>query len=138
MRLLVLCAAGSFSFEQVEQAPDADAIAVIPPPIIAMGLWLVDLGGVVAETRVEREPLDVGRHHEGEALAVRPGIVGALRQWNVIVAIVLRQEIHACSALGHVAPDVQNDFDARCEQIAVDIDRAERQAGFAQLRAHAM
>src|SRR5256885_1150997 len=46
--------------QQVEQAPDADAVAVVAPRVVAMRLRLAGLRRVVAETAAEGEPLDVG------------------------------------------------------------------------------
>src|SRR5262249_9014511 len=77
---------------ELEQAPDADAVAVIAPRVIALRLRLAVLGVVVAAPAPEREDLDVGRDAERETLAARPGIVLALGEWQVVVARVLRYE----------------------------------------------
>src|SRR6185436_7586188 len=84
--------------EQLEQRPHADAVGVVAPRIVAMRLRLALLRRVVAEAGAEREPLDVGRQHEREALAARPAVVLALDQRDEIVAAVLREK-----RLGHGA-----------------------------------
>ena len=47
--------------EQFEQPPDADAVTVVAPSIVAVRLRLALLRRVMAEARAESEPLDVGR-----------------------------------------------------------------------------
>src|SRR6266571_698214 len=79
---------------EVEQAPDADAVAVVAPGIVSLRLGLARLGVVVPEPRAE-----------GEALALRPGIVLALGDGNVVVARVPREKIsgHAGGSLAQSA-----------------------------------
>src|SRR5512134_2033072 len=76
--------------QQIEQTPDADAVAVVAPGVVAVRLRLAELGRVVAEARAVREPLDVGGDEEREALAARPAVILALDYWKKIVAAVLR------------------------------------------------
>ena len=64
--------------EELEQPPDADAVTVVAPGVVAMGLRLAGLRRVVAEAGAEGEPLDVGRYDEREALAGRPRVVAPL------------------------------------------------------------
>jgi len=83
--------------EQLEQAPDADAVAVIAPGIVAMRLRLAALRRIVTEAGAEREPLDVRRQDEGKApcFSIRtagPAIVAPLRQRDEVVAAVLGKE----------------------------------------------
>src|SRR5262249_6884672 len=88
--------------EQLEQAPDADAVAIVPPGVVAVGLRLTGLRRVVPEPGAEGEPFDVGRDRERETRAARPAVVLALGQGNVVVAIVLRErelDRHRQSAL---------------------------------------
>ena len=85
---------GQFHFvEHIEKAPDADAVAVVAPRIIAMGLRLAVLGVVVAAPLAERETFDIGRQTECETLATGPVVVLALGDRRVIVAPVVRQWI---------------------------------------------
>jgi hypothetical protein len=78
--------------EELEQAPDADAVAVVAPGIVAVGLRLSGLRRVVAEPGAEGKPLDVGRQAEREALALRPRVVFSFYEGNKLVARVLRQQ----------------------------------------------
>jgi hypothetical protein len=78
--------------EELEQPPDADAVAVVAPGIVAMRLRLAGLRGVVTEAGAECEPLDVRRDDEGESLAARPAVVAPLRQRDEVVAAVLGKE----------------------------------------------
>src|SRR5439155_1163423 len=78
--------------EQVEQAPHADAIAVVAPGVIAVRLRLAGLGRIVPETRAIGEPLDIGGEQEREALAAGPAVVPAFRQRDEGIAPVLRQQ----------------------------------------------
>ena len=57
--------------ENLEQAPVADAVAVVAPGIVARGL-LAAAHRVHADAGAEREMLDVERDVEGEPLAARP------------------------------------------------------------------
>jgi hypothetical protein len=61
--------------EKVEQAPDADAVAVVAPGVVAVRLRLAGLRRVVAESGAKSEPLDVGREDESEPLAARPAVI---------------------------------------------------------------
>ena len=76
--------------QQVEQAPDADAVAVVAPGIVAVRLRLAGLGRIVPQPRAEGEPLDVRGEQERQALAARPAVVFAFNQRNEVVAAVLR------------------------------------------------
>ena len=78
--------------QQVEQAPDADPIAVVAPGIIAVRLRLAGLRRVVAEARAEGEPLDVGGDGEREPPALGPCVVAPRRQGRIVIAVVLRQQ----------------------------------------------
>jgi hypothetical protein len=66
-------------FEQVKETPDADAIAVITPRIVALGLGLANPGTVVATPLAERKAFDIRRDAKRQALAAWPVIVGAIR-----------------------------------------------------------
>ncbi len=78
--------------EEVEQAPDADAVAVVAPGVVAVRLRLAGLRRVVAEPGAEGKPLDVGGEDEGEALSARPAVVLPFDQRDKIIAAVLRQQ----------------------------------------------
>jgi len=75
----------------VEDAPDADAQAVVAPAVVAH----VGLGAErrrrMAETFAEAEVFDVQRTIEGQALAARPGEVPALDDRRIAVAVVFSQ-----------------------------------------------
>jgi hypothetical protein len=73
--------------EELEQPPDADAVAIVAPGIVAVRLRLPGLRRVVAEAGAEREPLDVRREDESEAPFLS---IGPARP--VVVPGVLRQE----------------------------------------------
>jgi hypothetical protein len=73
-------------FGQIEQPPDADAVAVVAPGIVALRLRLAVLGVVVASAFAESKDLDVGRDAECEPLAPRPAVVLALGEWDIFVA----------------------------------------------------
>src|ERR671936_1002717 len=79
--------------EELQQPPDADAIAIVTPGIVAMRLRLARLRRVVTQAGTEGEPFDVGGDDECEALAARPAVVAPLRERYKIVAVVLRQEL---------------------------------------------
>src|SRR5215831_7191453 len=70
-----------------EQAPVADAVAIIAPSEIARRL-LAAAHRVHAETGLKGEMLDVERNIEGEPLAARPRVVRPLYDWRVGVARV--------------------------------------------------
>src|SRR5438034_11291713 len=78
--------------EQLEQAPHADAIAVVAPRVIAVRLRLAGLGRIVPEAGAIGEPLDIGGEQEREALAAGPAVVPALRQRDEVIAPMLRQQ----------------------------------------------
>src|SRR5881397_385501 len=65
--------------EQLEQAPDAHAVAVVAPAVDAVALRLVRRRDGGALAGAEAEGLDVERHVDGQATAPGPGIVGPLR-----------------------------------------------------------
>ena len=59
--------------EDFEQAPIADAIAIVAPGEVARRL-LTAADGIHADSRAEREVLDIERDIEGKPLATRPGV----------------------------------------------------------------
>ena len=63
---------------EIEEPPDADAVAVVAPRVVALRLRLAVLRVVVAAALAEREALDVGGDAEREALAAGPAVVLAL------------------------------------------------------------
>jgi len=65
-------------FGKVEQPPDADAVAVVAPGVVALRLRFARLGVVVAQPRAKSKAFDVGRNAEREAFPAGPGIVLAL------------------------------------------------------------
>src|SRR5262249_5781069 len=77
--------------EQLEQPPNADAVAVVAPAVDALPLRRVGWrdGGALAGT--EAEGFDVERHVDGQRAAAGPGVVGSLRDVRVLVASVRRQ-----------------------------------------------
>src|SRR5882762_2999920 len=78
--------------EQLEQAPYADAIAVVAPRVIAVRLGLAGLGRIVPEAGAIGEPLDIAGEQAREPLAAGPAVVLALRQRHEVIAAVLRQQ----------------------------------------------
>src|SRR5262249_48782591 len=62
-----------------EQAPVADAVAVVAPGIVAAGLRPAAVGRIHADPGPEREVLDVERDIEGEPLSLRPAVVRPAR-----------------------------------------------------------
>src|SRR5262245_6373093 len=80
--------------EQVEQAPDADAVAVVAPGVVALLLRLALLRGIPAGALAIGVDLDVGGHAERQALAAGPGIVLALADDRIVVAVVLGERQH--------------------------------------------
>jgi hypothetical protein len=78
--------------EELEQPPHADAVAVVAPRVVALRLRLAHLGGVMPQAGAEGVPLDVGGNAEGEPPAAWPAVVLALRQRDVVVALVLGKE----------------------------------------------
>ena len=64
---------------ELEQAPGADAVAVVAPGEAALVRLRVRRGVVVAEALAESEVLDVEAQVHREALAARPAVVLALR-----------------------------------------------------------
>src|SRR5882762_1235357 len=78
--------------EQLEQAPYADAIAVVAPRVIAVRLGLAGLGRIVPEAGAIGEPLDIAGEQERQPLAAGPAVVLALRQRHEVIAAVLRQQ----------------------------------------------
>src|SRR3989338_6366865 len=76
---------------EIKEAPDADAIAVIAPRVIALGLRFAMLCIVVTAPLAERMHRDVGGQAERKALPARPGIVLALGQRRILVSIVARK-----------------------------------------------
>jgi hypothetical protein len=63
--------------EQLEHAPDADAIAVVAPAIDAVALRLVGRRDGHALAHAVGEGLDVDGDVDGQAPAARPRVVGA-------------------------------------------------------------
>jgi len=64
--------------EELQQPPDADAVAVVAPGIVAVRLRLAGLRGIMAEPGTEGEPFDIGGEDESEALVARPAVVFSL------------------------------------------------------------
>src|SRR5262245_42883438 len=92
--------------EQVEQAPDADAVAVVAPGVIALLLRLALLRGVPAGALAIGVDLDVGGHAERQALAAGPGIVLALADAGVALAFVLgERQIKGCRPAVTAGPE---------------------------------
>ena len=88
--------------EQVEDAPDADAIAVVAPAVDAVALGLVGRGDGRALADPEAEGLDVEGQVDGEPAPARPGVVGSPRDVRVLVASVRGQ--HGVAFLPAVDP----------------------------------
>src|SRR5262245_32201582 len=83
--------AGQFELvEQVEQAPDADAIAVVAPSEIALVRRLARHDRIRSHSCAEGEDLDIRSDPERQALAARPGIVRATIDWRIRIPVVLR------------------------------------------------
>src|SRR5262249_53752900 len=77
--------------EEVENAPDADAVAVVAPRVIALRLRCRAAGRIGAEAGAEGEVLDIVAEIDGEPLAAGPRVVLAAIDWHVVVAVVGRQ-----------------------------------------------
>ena len=58
--------------EEVEVVPDADAVAVVAPRVVALVLRRGAAGRVGAEAGAEGEILDIVAEVDGEPLAARP------------------------------------------------------------------
>ena len=86
--------------EEVEHAPDADAVAVVAPRVVALRLWRRAAGRVRAEARAEGKVLDVVAEVDGEPLAAGPRVVLAAVDRHVVVAVVDRQ-LHGAPPVGH-------------------------------------
>ena len=86
--------------EKVEHAPDADAVTVVAPRVVALRLWRRAAGRVRAEARAEGKILDVVAEVDGEPLTGRPRVVLAAVDRNVVVAVVDRQ-LHGTTPVGH-------------------------------------
>src|SRR5262245_7858022 len=76
--------------EHLEQAPVADAVAVIAPCPVARRLRPAAAvrGRVHADAGAEGEMLDVERHVHGKPLAAGPAVIGPLRYGRIAVAAV--------------------------------------------------
>ena len=98
-RIDVVCRRQLELLEQVEQAPDADSVAVVAPGIIALLLRLALLGRIPAGALAIGVDLDIGGDAERQPLAAGPGIVLALADDRIVVAIVLGQRQHRMSSV---------------------------------------
>ena len=76
--------------EELEQPPDADAVAVIAPGIDAGAHRLVRRRDGHALADAEAERLDIDGDVDGQARAVRPRVIGSLGDVRVLVASVRR------------------------------------------------
>src|SRR5271170_2728291 len=83
--------------------PQADAVAVIAPGIVAMALRRRGTRRVAAEPGAEGEMLDVVVEGNGEPLAPGPLIWRPLVDRDIVVAAV-RREFHGCNSEPHDAP----------------------------------
>ena len=80
--------------EELEEAPDPDPIAVVPPRVDAVALGLVRRGDGRALAAAETERLDVERDVDREPPTVRPAVVGAIEDAPVRVASMALQRHH--------------------------------------------
>src|SRR5262245_584339 len=80
--------------KEVEHAPDADAVPVIAPGVIALLLRFAFFCRIPAGTFAIGIDLDVRRDAKGQPLSVGPGIVLALVDDRIVIAIVLGNRQH--------------------------------------------
>src|SRR5258708_24799636 len=106
--------------EQVEHPPDADPVAIVAPGVIALLLRLALLGRIPAGALAIGVDLDVGRRAKGEPLALRPGIVLALADDRIVIAVVLGKRQHRFS------PSVTRDIAGRRAIAPILIHRCSR------------
>jgi hypothetical protein len=71
--------------EEVKDTPDADAVAVVAPRVVALRLWRRPTGRVGAEARAEGEVLDIVAEVDGEPLAAGPRVVFAAVDRHVVI-----------------------------------------------------
>src|SRR5215475_9308917 len=74
--------------EEVEDAPDANAVAVVAPGVVALRLRHRATGRVGALPRAEGEVLYVVAEVDGEPFVVGPRVVLAAVDRDVVVAVV--------------------------------------------------
>ena len=69
----VMCGRKLQFIEQIKQPPDPDAVSIVAPGVIALGLTAATAERWIrADARAEREVFDVGADIKREAFAVRP------------------------------------------------------------------
>src|SRR5215510_14788752 len=85
--------------EQIEHAPDADPVAVVTPGVIALLLRLALLCRIPARALAIGIDLDIGRDAKGQPLAVGPGIVLALTDDRIFIAIMFGNGQHQVSSV---------------------------------------
>src|SRR6516225_7023073 len=84
--------------------PEADAIAVVAPGIVAMGLGSEYTRRVDPEPRAKREKLDVAAEGDGEAGALGPFVLRPLVDRHVVIAS-MGGELHSvCSGTKNPSP----------------------------------
>jgi len=86
--------------EEIEHAPDADAVAVVAPRVVALRLRRRAAGRVGAEAGAVGKVLDVVAEVDGEPLAAGPRVVLAAVDWQIVVAAVGWQP-HGVPPVGH-------------------------------------
>src|SRR5262245_7400902 len=77
--------------EQIEHAPDADAVAVVPPAEDAVALRLVWWRDGRSLAHAEAEGLDVDGDIDSQPAAARPRVVGPRNDTGVAIAAMSRQ-----------------------------------------------
>src|ERR1700730_18097208 len=74
--------------EKIEVVPEADAVAVVAPGVVAVALGRGGAGRVDTETRAEGKEFDVVAESYGEPSALGPFILRPLVDRDVVVAAV--------------------------------------------------
>src|SRR5262249_17258830 len=85
--------------EDFEQAPVADAVAVVAPGEVARGLRTGAIARIHSDAGAEGEMLDVERDVEREPFSLGPAVVGALHDRHEAVAGMARKLQHSSSPL---------------------------------------
>ena len=91
----MLCDAGrSYEFQQIGIRQDANAIAVLPPSIVALRLRRILHGAVATQSRAEGKMLDVIAQSEGDPPTIWPLIHRPLVD-RAVAAPVMMRKLHA-------------------------------------------
>src|SRR6266480_2770076 len=84
--------------------PEADAVAVVAPRVVAMALRCRGARRVDAETRSKGEEFDVVAEGDGEPSALGPFVLRPLVNRDVVIAAVRREFHGTCSSAKRPRP----------------------------------